>query len=119
MIRNSTQEITIDFSKIDPDDEDVARWLAAMGLNAAEVDDLTVTVDVDVDIEGFDDDEIANEYAVRFGDTFSIEGIYRLLAEGNLNEAMDLMSRVFNLAEPSHERRVVARIAAGRQGMLL
>lgn len=56
------------------------------------------------------------EFETRFTDAVDmVPRIYRLMAEGAIAEAMEEMSRAFDLAPPSHEMRIAARIAAGRQ----
>lgn len=70
-------------------------------------------------LDDFDDDAIEAEFEKRFGiPDQPLERIHGLLAEGAITEAMDEMSRAFDLPDPAHARRVASRIAAGRQGEL-
>lgn len=67
-------------------------------------------------LDDFTDDEIEAEAQKRFGlPDEPIERVYSLLAEGEINAAMDEMSRAFDLPSPGLAKRIAGRIARGRQ----
>lgn len=77
---------------------------------------LTVTesIDIDVYLEDFDDDDIREEYAKRFGDPAEIHAddtdrLARLIVEGATDEALDLLRRIApDTIHPSTVKRLVA-----------
>lgn len=109
------EEVAIDFTELGSDNVKAEQWLRDTRLSASSLDDMIVTVDVEIDISQFADDDIRDEFERRFLDLGGIApGIYRLMAQGDIAEAMDEMSRAFDLAPPSHQKRIADRIAAGR-----
>jgi hypothetical protein len=106
--------ITIDFSKLD--DEDVEQWAKSIGVEYIdEIPDLTATVDVTLTDGDLSDDLIKSEYITRFRqDEDAVAHAYTLLAAGDVSEAMDLLSREFQLAPPAHEKKIADLLSRGR-----
>jgi hypothetical protein len=78
----------------------------------------------EISVDELPDDIIREAYVERFGDhERGIERVYGLLAEGEINLAMEEMARTFDLASPDHEKGIASMIARGRareaQGVLL
>jgi hypothetical protein len=104
---------TIDFAEADG--PDIAEWFKQLRLRPEEMPDLECAVKVEVEIMEFDDQDVIDDYERRFGVDADIIGrLYRLLAEGRPEDAMELMAREFDLATPYQERRVWAKVTAGR-----
>lgn len=111
------QEVTIDFSDDDNDDRVVA-WLLEHRLQAEELGDLTFSAKVQVEIGDLDEDDIVAAYdklnKLDDSDLYHVSEAYRRMAEGNLDEAMEILSRHFDLAPPSHERAIADLLSRGR-----
>lgn len=113
------EEVTIDFTDLEADDDAAREWIKGMRMKPEEIEDLTVKVSVDISISQFGDDELREEFESRFPELAeTAPRIYALLADGEVNLAMDEMSRAFDLPSPDHAKRVAATIARGRQGAL-
>ncbi|MFK0336817.1 hypothetical protein ACIQT7_06110 [Agrobacterium deltaense] len=110
-------EITIDFSD-DKNDDRIVEWLLEHRLHAEELGNLTFNAKVDVDIGDLDEDDIVDAYdklnKLDNSDLYHIGQAYRRLAEGDVNEAMEILSRNFDLAPPSHER-AIADLLTGKR----
>ncbi|UXS34023.1 hypothetical protein FY152_17860 [Agrobacterium tumefaciens] len=111
------QEVTIDFSGDDIDDR-VVEWLLEHRLQAEELGDLTFTAKVQVEIGDLDEDDIIAAYdklnKLDNSDLYHLGEAYRRMAEGNLDEAMEILSRHFDLAPPYHERAIADLITGKR-----
>lgn len=111
-----TMQVTIDFADLHGDDDTTDKWLESMGLAGPEVPDLTATVDVAIDIDRLDDEIIKAAYEDRFPNLAEAAGrLLTLLAAGEIDLAMEELSREFSLPSPDHEKRIAARIADGRR----
>jgi hypothetical protein len=107
------KDVTIDFEKLDGKGGEA--WLAHTGLKPAEIPDLDCTAKIELDLDEFDDDDIEKEYERRFRpDEDAIGTVYRYLAEGDVEGAMELMSREFGLAPPYHEKKIADLLSSAR-----
>ncbi|MGV2049048.1 hypothetical protein ACQZ48_03075 [Agrobacterium sp. 22-209-1] len=111
------QEITINFSD-DHNDERIAAWLKKHCLRPAIVSDLTFNAKVQVEIGDLDEDDIIDAYdqmhKLDDSDLYHVGEAYRRMAEGNIDEAMEILSRHFDLAPPSHERGIADLLTGKR-----
>lgn len=112
-----SQEITIDFSD-DHNDMRIAAWLKEHSLSAESLSDLTFDANVDVEIGDLDEDDIVEAHEnlnkLDNDDLYHVGQAYRRMAEGNVDEAMEILSRHFELAPPSHER-AIADLLTGKR----
>jgi hypothetical protein len=105
--------VTVDFAA--QKEIGVADWLSNVGLTGRELPPLTVVAKVQVDLSDFDEEEISEAYDnFNKPDRYSLEQIYRLMAEGDIQAAMDEMHRQFDLPLPSHEKKVADLLSRGR-----
>lgn len=111
------QEITINFSD-DRNDTRIATWLKKHSLRPAIVSDLTFNAKVAVEIGDLDEDDIVDAYdklnKLDNSDLYHVGQAYRRMAEGNVDEAMEILSRHFDLAPPHHER-AIADLLSGKR----
>ncbi|MFK0338746.1 hypothetical protein ACIQT7_15875 [Agrobacterium deltaense] len=111
------QEVTIDFTD-DKNDDRILAWLKECGLEADSLSDLTFSAKVQVEIGDLDEDDIVTAYdklnKLDNDDLYHVGQAYRRMAEGNLDEAMEILSRHFDLAPPSHER-AIADLLTGKR----
>ncbi|MCZ7501225.1 hypothetical protein [Agrobacterium sp. ST15.13.015] len=111
------QEVTIDFTD-DKNDDRILAWLKECGLEADSLSDLTFNTKVQVEIGDLDEDDIVDAYdqlnKLDDSDLYHVSQAYRRLAEGDVSEAMEILSRHFDLAPPSHER-AIADLLTGKR----
>ncbi|HCJ70858.1 hypothetical protein [Agrobacterium pusense] len=111
------QEVTIDFTD-DNNDDRVLAWLKEHNLTPESLSDLTFAAKVQVEIGDLDDDDIIDVYEslnkLDNSDLYHVGQAYRRMAEGNVDEAMEILSRHFDLAPPSHER-AIADLLTGKR----
>ncbi|WP_421416497.1 MazG-like family protein [Agrobacterium tumefaciens] len=71
-----------------------------------------------VDVSDLDEDDIVEAYEklnkLDNSDLYHVGQAYRRMAEGNLDEAMEILSRHFDLAPPHHER-AIADLLTGKR----
>ena len=86
-----TKEVTINFAE--PRQTALRDWLAALPEEVrSKLPPLTIKVSMNFDIKDFDEEEIADRFEELFADETSwVEQAYRMLAEGRIEEAMQLM----------------------------
>ncbi|UXS00807.1 hypothetical protein [Agrobacterium tumefaciens] len=113
------QEVTVDFAKYD-NDARVLAWLKRHRLQAENLSDLTFSAKVQVEIGDLDDDDIVEAYdklnKLDDSDLYHVGQAYRRMAEGDVNEAMEILARHFDLAPPSHERAIGDLLTGKRNG---
>ncbi|NTD84260.1 hypothetical protein [Agrobacterium tumefaciens] len=111
------QEVTIDFAN-DNNDDRVLAWLKEHSLEADSLSDLTFNAKVEVEIGDLDEDDIVDAYdklnKLDNSDLYHVGQAYRRMAEGNVDEAMEILSRHFDLSPPSHERAIADLITGKR-----
>lgn len=111
------QEVTLDFAN-DNNDDRVLAWLKEHRLDANSLSDLTFNAKVQVEIGDLDEDDIIDAYdklnKLDDSDLYHVGQAYRRMAEGNLDEAMEILSRHFDLAPPHHER-AIADLLTGKR----
>lgn len=97
------QEVTLDFAN-DNNDDRVLAWLKEHRLDANSLSDLTFNTKVQVEIGDLDEDDIIDAYdklnKLDNSDLYHVGQAYRRMAEGNVDEAMEILSRHFDLAPP-------------------
>lgn len=110
--------VTIDFTDADNDNR-VAGWLKEHRLEADSLADLTFETKVEVDVKDMDEGDIIAAYdklnKADDSDMYHIELAYRRMAEGDIADAMDILSRQFNLAPPCHEKSIADLLSRGRE----
>ena len=111
------QEVTIDFTD-EKNDNRILAWIKECGLDAGSLSDLTFSAKVQVEIGDLDEGDIIVAYdklnKLDNSDLYHIGEAYRRMAEGDLDEAMEILSRHFDLAPPSHER-AIADLLTGKR----
>ncbi|PZU82250.1 MAG: hypothetical protein DI528_20170 [Shinella sp.] len=111
------QEVTLDFAN-DNNDDRVLAWLKEHRLDANSLSDLTFNTKVQVEIGDLDEDDIIDAYdklnKLDNSDLYHVGQAYRRMAEGNVDEAMEILSRHFDLAPPSHERAIADLLSGQR-----
>lgn len=105
------KEVEIDFEEIESQEADT--WFANLGLKSNEIDNLTLMIEVDIELSEFGDDKVVDRYNQIMGGNWA-ERAYRYLAEGNVEAAMDEMHQHLGLAPPSHERAIADLLTMGR-----
>jgi hypothetical protein len=112
-----TREVEIVFSE-HAHSPRLTGWLQEIGRRVDDLPNLKIDVKVTVDIEDFEGDDIVDAYdkinEADDDDRFHIGRAYRALAEGDVTEAMEILSRQFDLAPPSHERAIGDLLTAKR-----
>lgn len=112
------REVTLDFAN-DNNDDRVLAWMKEHSLDAASLADLTFNAKVEVEIGDLDEDDLIAAYdklnKLDASDMYHVELAYRRMAEGDIADAMDILSRQFNLAPPNHEKRVADLLTRGRE----
>ena len=101
--------ITIDFDN--PRQASLRTWLGNLPPEMRKLPPLTIAVSVNVDLDAFSDDEIVEGYEEHFETEAPwAERLYRLIATGETDEALDLLYREApeGLAPPSTEKRIAA-----------
>ncbi len=111
------QEVTIDFSDAHNDTR-IEAWLKEHSLSAESLSALTFNANVDVEVGDLDEDDIVDAYEklnkLDNDDLYHVGQAYRRMAEGDVDEAMEILSRHFDLAPPSHER-AIADLLTGKR----
>lgn len=111
------QEVTIDFADQDLDDR-IREWMKEHLLKAEDLSDLSFTAKVQFDVDDLDEVEIVAAYdelhKLDDSDLYHVGIAYRRLAEGDIADAMDILSRQFHLAPPHHEKRVADLLSSPR-----
>lgn len=111
------RNVTVKFSGDNIDDK-VQAWLNQVGPLALDLPDLTFPARVEFDVDDFDEVEIVAAYddlnKLDDSDLYHVGLAYRRLAEGDVADAMDILSRQFHLAPPHHEKRVADLLSTAR-----
>ncbi|MBX4944607.1 hypothetical protein [Rhizobium binae] len=108
------EQIEIDFQGTE--DEDIIQWVESNGLDQGKLDKLTFSHALHVWPETFDAAELEELYKKDIDGSPNgwLQGVYRLLAEGDARGAMDALYREFpQLRPPRDERNLVLRLGAG------
>ncbi|SMD18629.1 hypothetical protein [Rhizobium sp. RU36D] len=96
-----TKDITIDFATPEFRPAGVQKWLDKVGLNPADLPDLTFTATINFGSDDIEDEDLSEWYEACFSDAGSwLERVNRYLAENNCAAAMDELEREFGGAPP-------------------
>ena len=111
------QDVTVDFSDKDLDARALT-WMMENGLTADRLSDLSFKAKVQFDFDDLDAVAIVAAYdelnKLDDSDLYHVGLAYRRLAEGDVADAMDILSRQFHLAPPHHEKRVADLLSPAR-----
>jgi hypothetical protein len=107
------KDVLIDFQK--PQQQTLRDWLKSLPEGVPPLPPLNIRVSHNVDIDDLGEDAVAEWYEGRFPSASGdwVARCYRLLALGEINEAMEIIYRECpeELATPSHERSIAARLS--------
>jgi hypothetical protein len=108
---------TVDLNLHDIEIDKLKTFLSHMEEYPDDDEEYLVSVDADVDVElsEFDDDDVMEYYETTFFAGSPARRAYAMLAEGRIDEAMEVLSNAHDLPPPQHEKKLAALIAKGRE----